>query len=609
MKLYYNPLDKACKSHIGAFPQESVITLNVYKHKEHSGEDDFSAEVCNLVLFRDGHTVRYYQMRITENGWSISLKFHKTGLYFYYFKIGGQYLICGNLREGVITESNPVSWQLTVYDEDYTTPEWFKGGIMYQIFPDRFHKSGDYPVAEGKILRKWGETPYFRANERGKILNNDFFGGNFNGVREKLGYLKSLGVNVIYFNPVFEAYSNHRYDTADYTKIDPLLGTEQDFDLLVSDAEKLGIRIILDGVFNHTGADSRYFNREGHYSDVGAYQSKQSPYADWYTFHNFPNIYDSWWGIETLPSINESSLSYQDFVFGQNGVIKMWLKHGIGGYRLDVADELPDFFLKKLRDAVKEENPDALILGEVWEDASNKIAYGIRREYFQGHELDSVMNYPLKDAIISYVMTGNTVQLRTTIQMLIDNYPKTVLDSVMNILGTHDTVRILTVLGGKTCKDREEMAVTSLSENEKKEAKNKLKMAAVLQYTLPGVPCIYYGDEIGMEGYSDPFCRACFNWETPDVELTEFYKKLGEIRSGILFHVFRDGEYREVFTDYSCLVFERHSQYGNAYVYVNHSENQYKINFQGRFKEHISGNVFHDKLYIAAHSYGIISRV
>ena len=221
-------------------------------------------------------------------------------------------------------------------------------------------------------------------------------------------------------------------------------------------------------------------------------------------------------------------------------LLKHWLRHGIGGYRLDVADELPDFFLRKLRKSVKEECADAVIIGEVWEDASNKIAYSTRRKYLQGHELDSVMNYPLKDAIIGYIHSGNTEPLRETVAMLIDHYPKQVLDGLMNILGTHDTPRILTVFGGKICSDKNEMAVTRLITDEKRSAKEKVKMAALLQYTLPGVPCIYYGDENAMEGYVDPFCRQCFDWQNPDRDLNEFYRKLGDLRKNVLNDVLKE---------------------------------------------------------------------
>lgn len=619
MKLYFNPLDQKCKSALGAQPCCSTIRFRIFKYDIESGEDAFSAQVCNLVLFQDGMSYRYYQMTPLKDGWTISIRFNHVGLFFYHFKIGGRFFACGHLRNGEIT-NHPVMWQQTIYLKEYSTPDWFRGGVMYQIFPDRFFHAGKKPeVKEGKILREWGEQPYYRPDSNGVVRNNDFFGGNFSGVKEKLDYLQQLGVTVLYFNPVFEASSNHRYDTGDYRKIDSMLGTEKDFDELIAAAQEKGIRIILDGVFNHTGVDSRYFNKYGRYEELGAYQSKESPYYDWYTFRHYPDSYDCWWGIETLPAVNESSPSYQKFMFSEEGVLKHWLRHDIGGYRLDVADELPGFFLKLLRKSVKEENPDALIIGEVWEDASNKIAYGVRREYFQGAELDSVMNYPLKDAIVDYILTQNADHLRNTIAMLIDNYPKISLDILMNILGTHDTTRILTVLGKKTCSNKDEMAVTSLNEEERREAIKKLKFAAVLQFMLPGVPCIYYGDEIGMEGYIDPFCRGCFNWDNIDWELVEFYQKLSEFRTGENREVFRSGSYREIFSENGCLVFERKAQNRAVYVYVNNSSNEYIVSAnqentesRGRqYREYFSGAEFSKeiKFQIKAFTFGIISSV
>ena len=607
MRYYYDPLDKACKSLTGAIPCGSELTLNI--DRLNSGEGDFSAEACRLILWQDGGEQSAFPMRRDENGFTITLKFNCIGLYFYIFDFGSCGFGCGSLRKGTLSH-DPKPWQITVYDEEYATPEWMKGGVMYQIFPDRFHKSGDIPIENGKILRfDWGGQPNFRPNENGKVLNNDFFGGNLNGIREKLDYLASLHVSVIYFNPIFEAFSNHRYDTGDYFKIDPLLGTEEDFDRLVQEAEKRGIRIILDGVFNHTGDNSRYFNKYGKYKEeLGAHQSPDSPYFNWYRFTEFPDSYESWWGIDTLPAVNENSLSYQNFIFGEDGVLKHWLRHGIGGFRLDVADELPDFFLQKLRTAVKEENSDAVIIGEVWEDASNKIAYDVRRQYLQGYELDSVMNYPLKNAIIHFVLTGSTVELRESICMLLDNYPKATLDALMNILGTHDTPRILTVCGDKQCADKEEMSRTSLSDEEKVRAKERVRMAAVLQYTLPGVPCVFYGDEIGMEGYMDPFCRGCFPWKDMDESLGEFYRKLGEIRTRFFPEVFKDGTYREVFADNSCIVYERKKGDQAVYIYANKSGNQYETQLKGAFVELLSGRKFEGRCVIWANSYGILAK-
>ncbi len=589
---------------MGAFARGSTLVLHVYFDPE-----DFADE-CFFVYFSDGKDPVRIPMQRDGNRFKLSLKFHQIGLYFYYFLIGGKVFECGRFRDGVISNDSHIrAWQITVYDEAYHTPDWMKGGVMYQIFPDRFYRSGNYPIAKNKVLRgDWGGLPNYRPNEYGKVLNNDFFGGNLNGINKKLDYLKELGVTVIYLNPIFEAYSNHRYDTGDYMKIDPLLGTTADFDKLTEEASRRGIRIILDAVLNHTGDDSRYFNRYGHYKDsVGAYQSPNSPFFSWYNFRNYPESYDSWWGIETLPAVNEASPSYQEFIFGEDGVLKNWLRHGISGYRLDVADELPDFFLQKLRTAVKDEKSDAVVIGEVWEDASNKIAYSERRQYLQGKELDSVMNYPLKDAIISYVQSGNATQLRETIYMLIDNYPKETLDCLMNILGTHDTPRILTVFGGKTCANKDEMAVTFLSQKEKIAARKKLMMAAVLQFTLPGIPCIFYGDENATEGYQDPFCRRCFDWTHTDEELTSFYKKLGAIRASL--PQFRDGEYDELFADSSCIVYERRTGEGVVYVYVNNSQGEYCIDLNGVYYEHLSGKKFLGRLNCLPHSYGILTKL
>ena len=545
----------------------------------------------------------------TQFGWTISLKIHEIGLYFYNFKIEGRGMIsCGKLQRGILNERYPQAFSLTVCSDDYQTPEWFKGGVMYQIFPDRFCRMGTMPDINGRILREdWGGIPYYWPNEKGKVLNNDFFGGNFKGIQSKLDYLQQLGVSVIYLNPVFEAASNHRYDTSDYMKIDPFLGTSQDFSELIEAAKSKGIRIILDGVFNHTGDNSVYFNKYGNYPTLGAYQSKDSPYYDWYSFQEFPNKYASWWGIDILPEVNENSESYQNFIFGENGVLKTWLSYGIGGYRLDVADELPDFFLKKLRKSVKESDHEAIIIGEVWEDASNKIAYSVRREYLQGYELDSVMNYPLKDAIIHYIQSENAVSLLNTVHMLIDHYPKQTLDCLMNILGTHDTARILTVLGGISCRNKDEMASESayMTETEKQEAIEKLKMAAILQYTMPGVPCLYYGDENGMEGHIDPFCRQCFNWEQLDEALIKFYRRLGSIRKEYK-EIFKDGEFQAIKAEDGLIFYKRVGQEKNLYILVNNSSKRYQLDLGGNYKDLLTQTNHENKLKILPYSFGIL---
>lgn len=617
IRIYFNPLDVACKSVIGAVKQRKKIQFNVYCLKADAafnGKSTPNIEDCytpnenaTLHFNRDGENAEYFTMEKTSFGWSIALQVYKPGLYYYTFAIDEVgFISCGSLQQGQITQS-PHGFLLTVYSADYQTPDWFKGGVMYQIFPDRFCRQGAMPDIKGRVQRDdWGGIPSYKPNENGKVLNNDFFGGNLQGIESKLDYLKMLGVTAIYLNPIFEAASNHRYDTANYHKIDPVLGTETHFQNLINAAKSKGMRIILDGVFNHTGDDSLYFNKYGNYPSVGAYQSKESPYYSWYSFTQFPEKYESWWGIDVLPQVNEHSTSYQNFVFEKGGVLKTWLGYGIGGYRLDVADELPDFFLKKLRKSVKEEDKDAIIIGEVWEDASDKIAYSERRAYLQGKELDSVMNYPLKDGIIRYVTTGNTHALIQAVYLLIDHYPKQTLDCLMNILGTHDTARILTVLGGIYCKNKDEMAQKGayLTENAKKTAIEKLKMAAVLQYTLPGVPCVYYGDENAMEGHIDPFCRQCFDWEHLNEDLISFYRSLGKMREQYK-HVFADGEFSVCDTKDEFVYYKRQKEDACVYVAINNGAKRYQLQIEKPFQNILTQEVYQNQINIQPYSYQV----
>ncbi len=412
-------------------------------------------------------------------------------------------------------------------NKEFKCPSWLYGGLMYQIFPDRFARSKDYiPPAQKKeyILREdWGGEPNNKPDRMGIVQNNDFFGGNLRGIIEKLPYLIGLGVSVVYLNPIFQAYSNHRYDTADYRKIDPLLGTEGDLIALCAKAKEAGIRIILDGVFNHTGSDSVYFNKYNNFQELGAYQSKSSRYYPWYHFIKYPEKYESWWGVDILPLVNEEEPSYLDFIIrSRDSVIKHWLKCGVSGYRLDVVDELPDLFLDELRKTVKEFDKDAAIIGEVWEDAATKVSYGIKRRYLDGNQLDSVMNYPLRTAIIRFLSEdGNADAFGKEIEILHKHYPKTVFYGLMNILGTHDTPRILTIFN-----ERSSYA----------EALRKLFCALFLWGFLPGIPCIYYGDELGMTGGRDPANRACFQESKANTEVSSYYEKFLAFRRSIENH-------------------------------------------------------------------------
>lgn len=545
------------------------------------------------VFNRDGGGEQRFELLpdgyIAENGFytrgcAVSLE---EGLYFYYFIMytveGERRLLNKGGGVGEFDPENGICWQLTVYEKDFTTPEWVKGGLIYQIFPDRFYRGENRePVPQDRYLHAvWGEQPEYRQPNppQLKTLGNDYFGGNLNGITEKLPYLKSLGVTVLYLNPIFEAHSNHRYNTADYFKIDPMLGTEEDFVRLCKQAKKAGIAIILDGVFSHTGDDSVYFNKYNRYPGVGAYNSPDSPYTAWYKFQKYPDEYSSWWGIQTLPEVQENNPDYTEFITGENGVLRYWLRRGAAGFRLDVADELPDEFLDRVRAAMKAENPNAFLLGEVWEDASNKISYAKRRRFLRGRQLDSVMNYPFANAIIHFVRGGSGFDFAETVTAICENYPKPALDTLMNHIGTHDTARILTVFGGEPAngRGRDWQAQQVLSPDDYSRAVNRLCAAAVLQYTLIGVPSLYYGDEAGMSGYGDPFCRGCFVWENADRQLTDYYRRLGQARRSC--KAFATGALTFTEVGFHHVAFTRSSGNARAYIAVNRNAHPLLIDF------------------------------
>ena len=461
------------------------------------------------------------------------------GLYFYWFRVTareGSFCLFKQGRETNMEEGD--RWQLSVVPADFTVPRAFQGRVMYQIFPDRFCRLGEVDLTDKLqpyILREdWGGMPEWQPDpEQGKILCNDFFGGNLRGIASKLPYLHSLGVGVVYLNPISMAFSNHRYDTADYKRPDPMLGTEADFAALCREAHRLDMKVVLDGVFSHTGANSVYFDRNGIFGNGAYSRGKDSPYYKWYTFRHFPDRYDCWWGFDTLPNVNELEDDYLDFIIrDEDSVIAHWLRLGADGFRLDVADELPDEFIRRFKGRLRQLKPDALLLGEVWEDASNKSAYSVRRRYFIDGELDSVMNYPWRGAILGFIRgMDDGFLLGESIMTIAENYPKQVLHALMNSLGTHDTARILTTLIGDFNGDREYQSKVRLSWEQREFALERLKLAAFLQYTLPGCPCIYYGDEAGMEGCKDPFNRGCYPWGREDQRFVEFFRTLGQLKN------------------------------------------------------------------------------
>ena len=564
MYIPYNSRLEYHKSIFGAVKTDQTVTFRIILPR------DFCCHAAKLVIKKaEADEYGYINMQwdcmegVGEEWWKVDFTAEKAALYKYHFEYDTSWGTSRIYHAGnglAAIKGDGEDWQLTVYDKDFHTPEWLRGGIIYQIFPDRFASSGTKKqnVPSDRILRTDRDgDPYWIPNAEGKVLNNDYFGGDLNGIEQKLGYLKSLGVTCIYLNPIFEAQSNHRYDTANYEKIDSMLGTEKDFKSLCESAKKLGIRIMLDGVFSHTGDDSRYFNRYSRYDSLGAYQSKESPYYGWYKFNKWPDDYESWWGIEILPEVNEDNSDFIEYITGKNGIARKWLKLGASGWRLDVADELPDEFLDEFRKAVKEEKADGLVLGEVWEDASNKSSYGKLRRYLLGKQLDSVMNYPFAGAVIDFIRDANAELFASRVMSIVENYPKEVLDVLMNHLSTHDTMRAITALAGENCayRDRKWQSTHSLDEREYHYGMKLLMAASAMQFALPGVPTIYYGDEAGMQGYKDPFNRRCYPWGKENGELVEWYKKLGKIRNEN--SVFKDGRFEILSAVAGCVAFSR----------------------------------------------------
>lgn len=482
---------------------------------------DYSRKSVKMDISKhtDDEYLYYYHINLDKS---------YEGLINYYFKIcdgGARCIYYGNNYDGLGGEgqvyyNSPKPYQITVY-KPFKVPKWFKEGIVYQIFVDRFkngNKDGKVmnPKKNSFIHANWNDEPTYIRDSRGNILKWDFFGGNLKGVIQKLEYVKSLGANVIYLNPIFDAASNHKYDTGDYKAIDEMYGDENIFKKLCEEAEKLNIKIILDGVFSHTGDDSRYFNKYANYDSLGAYQSKESPYYNWYKFQEYPDKYDSWWGISNMPNVNEMEKTYVDFIIsGENSVLKKWMDMGASGWRLDVADELPDEFIEKIKTRIKDVSYDSVLIGEVWEDASNKISYSRRRKYVFGHELDSVINYPFRDALIDF-LTGNIGAgvFQRRILSLYENYPKEIFYSSLNVIGTHDTERILTILN-KSGKDGIKL----------------LNIAVVIQMTMPGVPLIYYGDEVGILGGKDPENRRTYPWRNENKYILSFYRNISRLRN------------------------------------------------------------------------------
>lgn len=539
MRILYDSRDEQYKTPFGTLNEGQSCVLRIKIPKE------IEARFVQLVAEReeDSPALEFpFSWADSEGDYDVfrcEFSIDARGLYFYWFRITARSGTFRLFRQGRDTNMEAGErWQLSVIPADFTVPKAFQGRVIYQIFPDRFAREGETELRDKLrpfVLREdWGGTPEYRPDPAaGEILCNDFFGGNFRGIQSRLPYLHSLGVGVLYLNPISMAFSNHRYDTADYKRPDPMLGTEAEFRALCEAAHRLDMKVILDGVYSHTGANSVYFDRYGVFG-TGAYsRGEASPYYKWYSFRRYPDDYECWWNFVTLPNVNELEESYLDYIIrDEDSVVAHWLALGADGFRLDVADELPDAFIACFKARLRQLDPEALLMGEVWEDASNKSAYSVRRRYFVDGELDSVMNYPWRTAILDFLRDQDDGSaLGEAIMTIAENYPPQVLQALMNALSTHDTPRILTALAGDFEGSREEQARVRLSPEAREQALERLRFAAFLQFTLPGCPCIYYGDEAGMEGCKDPFNRGCYPWGREDGRFLELYRSLSALRN------------------------------------------------------------------------------
>jgi len=539
MIFYHDSNLEAYRSPLGAVPCESKVRLRV------------RAEGLSNITLRvwwENKEYRWYMHRDSEGMFECEMPVPQaSGVLWYYF-IGtdkkGKTWYLGNAEDGfggagVISANEPSSFQMTVYDPAFETPEWMRSGMMMQIMVDRFHNVGGRDIAKlapGCYYHSnWDDDPTFVLNDKsGNNTCNDFFGGNLRGVMEKLDYIQSLGVTVLYFNPIFKSPSNHKYNTADYMQIDPSFGTEEDFRALTAECKKRGIRVVLDGVFSHTGSDSVYFDRFGNYGGKGAYSDPESPYRSWYNFTNWPDEYESWWGFITLPNVNEEDPAYRRFIISdEDSVVAHWMKAGAKGWRLDVADELPMDFIRELRLREKELDPESALIGEVWEDPSNKTAYGEVRCYCTGDTLDATMNYPLREAVLGFM--GGTMNARQCVRALEhmrQSQPKQFYYSQMNLLSSHDRPRALTMLAGAGNMEPERKYRYPIELTEKQYALGKKRLIAAWNMicALPGMPCIYYGDEAGLYGMSDPYCRGTYPWGREDQDLLETFREVSKRR-------------------------------------------------------------------------------
>lgn len=571
----FNSWDEHFKAPFGALDVNQAADIKVSASKEvysiclvitKEDENLNSKEIRRILLYKKEEHI--YQCKIEP--------LLIPAVYYYYFEVEAEQdghnkkIFYGKMNQnGEVCEydfDNLNKYQLTVYEES-KVPTWFKEGILYHIFVDRFNNGNrtgkpNNPKKNSFIYANWEDDPMYIKDENGDIIRWDFYGGNLKGIINKLGYLKKLGVSIIYLSPVFESSSNHKYNTGDYKKIDPMFGDEELFKELIKKANEKGMSIILDGVFSHTGADSIYFNKFNNYSSKGAYNDEDSPYRSWYTFDDSKVGYKCWWGIKDLPNVDELEPSYMDYIIkDEESVLNKWTKIGVKGWRLDVVDELPDEFVTEFKKELKKSKTDSVLIGEVWEDASNKVSYGQRRNYLLGKQLDSAMGYPFRKGILSFLKGEIASYELTDLYMeMKENYPPEAFKSNLNLLGTHDVKRVKTELNND---------------------KDMIKLAVLAQMTFEGVPYIYYGDEAGLEGDKDPDNRRTYPWKNEDNEMMDFYRNSIQTRYRV--KSLLNGETNFIYTrDNDVFAYERslnEKEEDNCLIIINRSEDYKCIDF------------------------------
>ena len=531
------------------------------------------------------------------------------GLYFFHFELeteNGLRYTSEEMFGCTLADRFSGEWQLLVYDEEPARPD--DPGIIYHVFVDRFRKAGDVPRRPDAVYREdWeGGIPEYADVKGGFLRNNSFFGGTLYGVTEKLEYIRALGASVIYLSPVAEAYSNHKYDVGDFMKVDAGFGGDRALAELIEKAASLGIRVMLDGVFNHVGDNSVYFNKYGTYPSIGAYQSKESPYADWFTFYRFPDLYECWWGVTNLPKVRKTP-EYQAFITEQ--VIPHYMRLGVGGWRLDVVDEYSGAFLEGITRAVRACDPQAPVIGEVWEDASCKVAYGERKNYFCGGRLDGVTNYPLRDALIAFLTGRDTQTLALTLHAQYLRYPAAHRRSLMNMLGSHDTVRIVNALAGADGEglSEAERAALRLTAAQRQSAVRALKAAYLFLCAQVGWPCLYYGDETALEGCADPFCRRPYPWGSADAELIGYFRRCAAMRREYGLGFYTSEYVLDAPEGVFAAVYEQETR--RFLVILNGREENFSFEEKGLYKDILDSVIYDTKLTVKEKSCAVFVRL